>query len=198
MFNTTHYQGLYYGKDLEIQMSTKDTGSIETTKTTTSPTSLSEQQRHSFERALEETRDNITKSIDEARREIPRNTQAINDYQELTLQASKEIADVYIQSQKEIIQSLQSTWVPYFENTYEAFWNNLVSPRRAAEIYARTISNFADNLTTSTRIANNIIYANIDAYKTLVQRQKDDVKEFSRLAVNSARTFENTSREFTK
>jgi hypothetical protein len=37
-----------------------------------------------------------------------------------------------------------------------------------------------------------------DAYKTFVQREKEDVKEFSRIAANTARTFENTSREFGK
>ncbi|MFZ0513442.1 MAG: hypothetical protein WAM14_17685 [Candidatus Nitrosopolaris sp.] len=160
-------------------------------------TGLSEQNQ-AVDRALNETRDSITKTIDEARKEIPRNTQAINDYQEHTLQASKEIVDSYLESQKEIIQSFQSTWVPYIENTYGAFWNNWASPRRAAEIYARTVSNFADNVMATTRIANNTIFANINAYKTFVQREKDDVKEFSRIAANTARTFENTSEEFAK
>jgi phage-related tail protein len=159
-------------------------------------TELSEQGR-AVERVLDETRNNIRRTVDEAKREIPRNTQAINDYQEHTLQASREIVDSYLESQKEIIQSFQST-SPYFENTYGAFWNNWASPRRAAEIYARTISNFADNMMATTRITNNILFVNIDACKTFVQREKDDVKEFSRIAANTARTFENTSREFGK
>jgi hypothetical protein len=50
----------------------------------------------------------------------------------------------------------------------------------------------------TTGIANNTLFANIDACKTFVQREKDDVKEFSRIAANSARSFENTSREFRK
>ena len=130
------------------------------------------------------------------KREIPRNTQAINDYQEHTLEASKEIVDSYLESQKEIIQSFQSTWIPYFENTYGAFWNNWVSPRRVAEIYVRTVSNCSDNIMATTRLANNTIFANINAYKTFVQCGKDDRKEFSRIAANTARTFENTSRDF--
>jgi hypothetical protein len=152
---------------------------------------------HAVDRALDETRDNISKTVDEARREIPRNTQAINDYQEHTLQSSKEIADSYLESQKEIIKSYQSTWAPYIENMYNAFWNNWASPQRAAEIYARTVSNFADNVMATSRIANNTLFMNIGAYKAFVQREKDDVKEFSRIAANTARTFENTSREYT-
>jgi phage-related tail protein len=158
-------------------------------------TELSEQ-NHAVDRALNETRDNIRRAVDEARKEIPRNTQAINDYQEHTLQSSKEIADSYLESQKEIIKSYQSTWAPYIENMYNAFWSNWASPQRAAEIYARTVSNFADNVMAASRIANNTLFMNIGAYKTFVQREKDDVKEFSRMAANSARTFENNSREF--
>ena len=73
-----------------------------------------------------------------------------------------------------------------------------MSPRRAAEIYTRTVSNFADNVISTTRLANNAMFANIEAFKTFVQREKDDVKEFSRIAANTARTIENTSREFGK
>ncbi|MGA9149993.1 MAG: hypothetical protein WBZ36_05395 [Candidatus Nitrosopolaris sp.] len=154
-------------------------------------TGLSEQ-NHAVDRALDETRDNIRRTVDEARKEIPRNTQAINDYQEHTLQATREIADNYLESQKEIIQSFQSTWFPYFD----AVRNNCLSPQWAAEIYARTVSNFADNVMATSRIANNTLFANINACKAFVQREKDDVKEFSRIATNTARTFENTSREF--
>ena len=74
---------------------------------------------------------------------------------------------------------------------YSAFRNNWASPQRAAEIYARSVSNFVDNVIATTRIANNTLFANMGAYKTLAQRENDDVKEFSR-------TFENTSREVAK
>jgi hypothetical protein len=113
------------------------------------------------------------------------------------LQASKEIADSYLDYQKEIIQSFQATKVQCIENMY-GVWNNWTSPQRAAEIYSRNVSNFADNLMTTTRIANNTMLANIEAYKTFVQRQKDDVKQFSRMAANTAKTFETTSKEFAK
>jgi len=208
VFNTHYYQDLYDIIDERLRMSTKkesdktitrvsdDTNRVEASTTTATP-SFSEQ-RHSVDRALDETRDNIRRTIEETRREIPRNTQVINDYQEHTLQVSREIADSYIESQKEIIKSLQSTWAPYVENGYKEFWNNWTSPQRAAEIYSKIVSNFADNVVTTTRIANNVIFANVDAYKTFVQHGKDDVKEFSRLATNNARTFEYTSREFTK
>lgn len=74
-------------------------------------------------------------------------------------------------------------------------WNNWVSPQRIAEVYGSALSNFTDNVLTTTRIINNRI---IDAYKTHVQTERDDIKELSRLAANTAKTFENTSKEFSK
>jgi hypothetical protein len=143
-------------------------------------TTLTEQ-HHSVDKALDETKDNIKRTIEEARKDIPRNTQAVNDYQEHSLQATKEITDSYLESQKEIIKSFQSTWVPYVENAYGTFWNNWASPRRAAEIYARTVSTFADNVIATTRISNNSMFATMETVKTFIQREKDDIKEFSRI-----------------
>jgi hypothetical protein len=173
--------------DKSVTKVSDDTARVETTA------SLSEQ-RHSVDRALDETRDNIRRTIEEARKEIPRRTQAINDYQEQAIQATREITDSYLESQKEIIKSFQSTWVPYVENSYGVFWNKWASPQKAAEIYARTVSNFADNAIVTTRIANNAIFANIEALKTIIDHRIDDVKEFSNMTVNTAKTFEQTSR----
>jgi hypothetical protein len=204
VLNTDDYQDLYDNMDEKQRMSTKkesdktttrvsdDTSRVETTTTTTTP-SLSEQ-RHSVDRVLDETRDNIRRTIEEARKEIPRCTQTFNDYQEHSLQTAREITDRYLESQKEIIKSFQSTWAPYVGNSYEVFWNKWASPQKAAEIYARTVSNFADNAIVTTRIANNVMFATMEALKTIIERRRDDVKEFSRMAVNTAKTFEQTSR----
>jgi hypothetical protein len=56
------------------------------------------------------------------------------------------------------------------------------------------VSNFADNAIVTTRIANNAMFANMETFKTIIEHRRDDVKEFSRMAVNTAKTFEQTSR----
>jgi hypothetical protein len=153
-----------------------------------------QEQNRAVERTINETKDNIKRAVDEARTQIPRNTQAVNDYQERHLEAAQEIADDYLNSQKEIISSFQLAWAPHIEN-YSNMWNNWASPRRAAEIYARAVSNFADNTLTATRIGNNAIVANIETFNTILQRRKEDAKELSRIGVNTARTFAQTSRD---
>lgn len=163
------------------------------------PNQQAEQNQQSVNRALDETKSNIRRATDEARKEIPRYTQAVNEYQEQTIQATREIADNYLESQKEIINSLQSAWVPQIEaanRAYSSSW--IASPRHLANDYARVVSSFADNTIAVTRLLNNAIFANMEAFKTYVQHARDNTKEFSRIGVNAARTLEQASRDTTK
>ena len=176
-----------------------------TTATTTTTTESSQyadqqqqqqkQQQNAVNRALDGTKDSIRRSIDEARSQIPRYTQSVNDYQEQTIQAAREMADNYIESQKEILNSFQSAWVPYAESMYERFYAYCMSPRRMTEAYTRMVSSIADNMNTVTRLANNIVFTNMDAFKTSIQQARDSARELSRIGVNAAKTFEQTSRD---
>ena len=168
-----------------------------TTTSTTSPTENNAQYRQTVNRALDETKDNIRKSTDEARKEIPRYTQAVNEYQEQTIQAAREIADNYIESQKQIINSLQSACLPQIEQVNRMFTASWVSPRHVVDNYSRLVSSVADNTIAVTRLVNNAIFANLEAFKTCVQNTRDNVKEFSRIGVNSTKTFEQVSRDTT-
>jgi hypothetical protein len=154
-----------------------------------------EQQHHAINRSLDETKDNIRKTTDEARNQIPRYTQAVNDYQEQTIQAIREIADNYLDSQREIINSFQTACTPYMENANRAFSPNWISPRHMTELYANMVSNFVINMIAATRLTNNMIFANMDAFKTSLQQAKDNTKELSRIGVNTAKLFEQTSRD---
>ena len=183
----------------QVSTSTQPTTTTTTTTNTTAynTSQVQQEQQHSVNRALDETKNNIRRAIDEARKDIPRYTQAANEYQEQTIQTTREIADNFLESQKEIINSLQSSWVPTIERAYGAFWNYWMSPRRTTDIYARTVSSIADNTVASARIVNNTVFSNLDAFKTSVQNTRDNLKEVSRIGVNAARAFEQTSRDTT-
>ena len=110
---------------------------------------------------------------------------------------AREIADNFVESQKQIINLFQSVLTPYAENVNEITtnWATLFSPRKVSEVYANIVSNFANNVITVTRVTNNMIFGNMDAFKTSLQQAKDSAKEFSRIGVNTAKTFEQTSRD---
>ena len=107
----------------------------------------------------------------------------------------KQIADNYLESQREIINSVQSALVPQIEAANRAVTSNWTSPRHVTEHYARLVSAFADNTIAVTRLVNNAVFANLEAFKTSVQTARDNVKEISRIGVNSAKTLEQVSRE---
>jgi hypothetical protein len=151
--------------------------------------------RETINIALDETKSTVKKTTDEAVKEIPRYTKAVNEYQQETIQATKDIADSFLDSQKEVINSMQSLWVPYIENvqnSYLSYWN---SPQRFTENYARAVSNITDSTIAATRLANNELFASMDAWKNSMQHARDNAKEFSRLNANVANTFENAARD---
>jgi hypothetical protein len=147
-------------------------------------------------KTLDEAKDNTKRAIEEARRDISARTASFNEYQEQSITAARDIAENYLESQKEIVNSLQSSWVPYIENMYGMYWTSWMSPRRMTEAYARMARSVSDNTIAATRVANNIMFANMEAAKASIQYTRENVKELSRMGVNTVRTFEETSRNY--
>ena len=85
--------------------------------------------------------------------------------------------------------------MPQIENANRAYWSNWISPRQVTELYANMVSSFANNMIAATNLANNMIFANMETFKTSIQQAKENAKEFSRIGVNAAKTFEQTSRD---
>src|SRR5215218_2560907 len=152
--------------------------------------------KESINRSLDEAKDNIKKSIDESKNQIPRYNNIVNSYQEQSLQTAREISEEYIDSQKEIISSLQSAWRPINEN-YSSMVTSFASPDSIAKAYTRFVSNVADNTVSALRLTNNVIFSNLDSWKTVMQQAKDNSKHLSNLSVNTAKTFEQNSRQLT-
>ena len=152
--------------------------------------------KESVNRSLDEAKDNIKKSIDESKNQIPRINNIVNSYQEQSLQTAKEVSEDYIDSQKEIINSLQSAWTPYSES-FNGLVTRFASPDAATKAYARFVSNVADNTVSAIRLTNNMIFSNLDSWKTVMQQAKDNSKHLSNMGVNTAKTFEQNSRQLT-
>ena len=150
----------------------------------------------SINRSLDEAKDNIKKSIDESKNQIPKYNNIVNSYQEQSLQTAREISEEFIDSQKEIISSLQSAWRPINEN-YSSMVTSCASPDSIAKAYTKFVSNWADNAVSAIRLTNNIIFSNLDSMKSVLQQAKDNSKHISNLSVNTAKTFEQNSRQLT-
>jgi len=150
--------------------------------------------QESVNQSFDETKDNIKKSIDESKKQIPRINDIVNSYQEQSLQTTKEISEEYIDSQKQVVNSLQSVWRPYNE-IYTGLVTNFFSPEAAVSAYTRFVSNVADNTVSTIRLSNNVIFSTLDTWRPLLQQTKDVSRHISNTGVNTARVFEQNSRQ---
>jgi hypothetical protein len=145
-------------------------------------------------RSLEETKKNVRKSIDESRNQIPQYTNVVRSYQEQALESTGKMVEDYVEAQKSVIDSVFSSSAAYYENANRMF-NYWFSPRIPTEIWARSVSNIAENVSAATRINNDILFGNIDAFGNAFERIQRQTEELSRINVNNAKTIANTARE---
>ena len=147
-----------------------------------------------FLSSLDETKKNLRKSIDEARNQIPQYSNIVKNYQEQALESTAIMTEDYIEAQKSIIKSVFDSSIPYYENV-KRMYNNWLSPRVPTELWARSVSNIAENISAATRINNDILFGNIDAMGRAFERAKQHTEELSRINVNNAKTIANTAKE---
>ena len=178
-------------------MATTKDAKEEKTTTLTSTTQLQREQQQAVYKTLDKAKDEIKRSVNESRKEIPRVTEAVGEYQQQTIVAGREVADIYIESQKEIINSIQSAWSPLVENFDRTNWETVFSPGKVSEIYAHILNSYSDNLVTATKLANNVMFANMETFRTSLEQVKNSLKDLSKIGVNAVKTFEHTSAEVT-
>jgi hypothetical protein len=145
-------------------------------------------------RSLDETKKNVRKSIDESRRQVPQYANVVRNYQEQALESTGKMVEEYVEAQKSVIDSFFSSSAAYFENANRMF-NYWYSPRVPTEIWARAVSNVAENVSAATRINNDILFSNIDAMGRAFERAKQHTEELSRINVNNTKTIANTAKE---
>jgi hypothetical protein len=158
-----------------------------------------EEIREAIVDAFEEARNNTEKAVKEAKKEIPRYKEAVGNYQEKILESARGITDDCIDSQKEIFGLFQqSTWISRLGegNEYGTFWSNWTSTiiKRIAETYANTISSYVDSLYAATRLTNNMVSANTEAFNVSAQH----AKEFTKISLSNVKTLGQTAVEYTK
>ena len=135
-------------------------------------------------RSLDETKENVRKSIDETKNQIPQYANVVKNYQEKALESTGKMVEDYIEAQKSVIGSVSSSAAAYYDNANRMF-NYWYSPRVPTEIWARAVSNVAENVSATTRINNDILFSNIDAMGRAFERAKQHTEELSRINVNN-------------
>ncbi len=156
-----------------------------------------EQTRQSFNQALDETKRNIQTNIDQARRQIPHYAQTFNELQEQTIQAVQDISENFIDYQKQALNSFQSVFAPYFENTDKITRNNQDYSRRIPETYTKIASNYVESMSAANNIFNNIASANVNLFKNWINNFKDNTKHLTEMGKRNMKAYEGISQDNT-
>lgn len=151
------------------------TSEPESTGQEESKTSRKQQKQQIANRVLEETKQNIGTAAKEASEEIPRFTKAA------------EVIENYIEVQRQMISSLQSSWIPYLEDTATLFWNSFLSPQRIVELYANSVAGFADVCILANRTINNYFFENMETFKNNVEHANQISNDLARACMNFAK-----------
>jgi hypothetical protein len=175
-----------------MNMSKREEKAVEASKRVAEQATSAVQE--SINASLDETKKNIRKSINETRTQIPQYTNVVKNYQEQALESTDKIVEDYIDTQKAVINSVYDSTAPYYENV-QRMYNYWLSPRVPAELWARSVSNIAENVSAATRISNDILFGNIDAFRNAFERVQRHTTELSRINVDNAKTIANTARE---
>jgi phytoene dehydrogenase-like protein len=152
------------------------------------------EQQEAVSRSLDETKRNIRQASEEAKREIPKYDRVVKDYQNQSIDATREIAETYLDSQKQTINSLQSAWNENLQQAQD-WWANQFQPQLAADIFTRSASSYADASMAMSRIANDMVFANMEAATHLLNHARDNSKELARISSSVAGTYNSISTE---
>jgi hypothetical protein len=118
----------------------------------------------------------------------------VKNYQEQALESTDKIVEDYIDTQEAVINSVYGSTVPYYE-IVQRLYSYWLSPRVPAELWARSVSNIAENVSAATRISNDILFRNIDVFGNAFERIQRQTEELSRINVDNAKTIANTAKE---
>jgi hypothetical protein len=120
----------------------------------------------------------------------------VKNYQEKALDSTGKIVEDYVDAQKSVMNSVFNSANMYNENV-QRMYSHWLSPRVPTELWARSVSSIAENISASTRISNDILFGNIDAMGRAFERARHHTEELSRINVDNAKTIANTASEFT-
>jgi hypothetical protein len=125
----------------------------------------------------DESKDNIRQAINETIAEIARFTQIVQDFQKTAMEAAKEISDAFIKSQRQVISSLQL--IPSLGDISGPIWNYWTFQSIITDMYLSMVRVTVDTAIATSRLAKNMIFANIEAAKALMPQLKDNANDNS-------------------
>ena len=127
--------------------------------------------------SLDETKKNIRKSIGKSRNQIPQYTDVVKNYQERALESSGKMVEDFLEAQKSVINSVFSSANVNYENVQRMYSYWLYT--RDQQNYGPDQLAISQKISAATRINNDILFGNIDAFGNVFERIQRQTEEYS-------------------
>ena len=148
----------------------------------------------SMNKPFESAKENVVMtSAAFARSEILNYTETIQRYQEKYVQSAQEIAENYIEINKEIITFFTSWWNPYWENPYQQWTNQLISPQGIINAYTNIVTTFVGNTIRILCLVNESMLINMNYFKAALAQTKERSNELASACMNITKILESKS-----
>lgn len=127
--------------------------------------------------------------LDESKTRILLYGNVVKNYQEWVLELSRIVED-YVEAQKSVVNSVYESTIPYYEkvNREYNYWSS--------EIWARSVSNIAENISAAAGISKDTLFGNVEVLKISLEQAKQHAEEILSMTVNNAKAIANTASEF--
>jgi len=148
----------------------------------------------SMNKPFESAKENVVMtSAAFARSEILNYTETIQRYQEKYVQSAQEIAENYIEINKEIITFFTSWWNPYWENPYQQWTNQLISPQGIINAYTNIVTTFVGNTIRILCLVNESMLINMNYFKAALAQTKERSNDLASACMNITKILESKS-----
>lgn len=129
-------------------------------------------EKESAEAVLETAEESkkVQKDTNEPKNQVDHYNQAIADTPKQILGGTITITENYLEFQKHNIDSFQSIFMPYFQNSWNQLWNSQKFYKNVPDIYSKLISNYVDSVIAFSKIWNEIAWTNIGLVKNAASK----------------------------
>jgi hypothetical protein len=138
---------------------------------------------HATRMILQESKDCIKKFIDEAIIEFAPYSTTLMGYHDQTYQNTKEIADIFLEILNEAAFSFQSALDPYLRTHDDGinYFYRWVAPIWIAQTYRNTICNMVNYMVITIKLANAIVFPNMQSLQKMLVEQRKNANALSRI-----------------
>ncbi|KAA2282994.1 C2H2-type zinc finger protein [Candidatus Nitrosocosmicus agrestis] len=145
--------------------------------------------------ASEESEKNTEKSINDLKNQIPDYTQTFTGMQQQMAKTNREITENFLEYNNQALHSLQTVFMPYFENVYNQSSSNQELFRRMPETYSQVIRYFTENAIAFNRIFNEIMLSNIGFFTNAINEAKEQSKFLIEMGKNNVNRCEEIQKD---